>query len=40
MKTQKAYKIYSMKAIISENHCAALEGKWVLGRGIKIPCNY
>ena len=36
----KTWKIYSTKAIISENHCAALEGKMVPGRGTEIPCNY
>ena len=36
----KAWKIYSTKAIISETHRAAPEGKWVYGGGIKIPGNY
>ena len=34
------WKIYFTKAIISENHRAAPEGKWLSGRGIEIPCNY
>ena len=28
------------KAIISEKHRAAPEGKWFPSRGIEIPCNY
>ena len=30
----KTWKIYSTKAIISEHHRAAPEGKWIPGRGI------
>ena len=36
----KTRKIYSTKAVISENHRAAPEGKWVPSGGIEIPCNY
>ena len=35
----KTWKIYSTKAIISEKHWAAPEGKWFPSRGIEIPCN-
>ena len=35
----KTWKIYLTKAIISENHVAAHEGKRIPGGGIKIPCN-
>ena len=34
------WKIYLVKATISENHRVAPEGKWVPGGGIEIPCNY
>ena len=36
----KTWQIYSTKPIISENHWAAPEGKWVLSGGIEIPCHY
>ena len=36
----KSWKIYLTKAIISEKHRAAPEGKWFPSRGIEIPCNY
>ena len=29
-----------MKAIVSENHRVAPEGKWVPGGGIEIPCSF
>ena len=32
----KTRKIYWMKTIISENHSAAPEGKWISDRGIEI----
>ena len=36
----KTWKIYLTKTTFSENHGATLEGKWVYGGGIEIPCNY
>ena len=36
----KTWKIYLTKTTFSENHRATLEGKWVYGGGIEIPCNY
>ena len=36
----KTWKIYSTKAIISESHRAAPEGKWVPGGSTEIPFNY
>ena len=36
----KIWKIYSTKAIISENHCIAPEGKWAPSGGTEIPFNY
>ena len=36
---KKTWKIYSTKAIISENHRAAPEEEWVPGGGNEIPCN-
>ena len=35
----KTWKIYSTKAIFSENHRDSPEAKWVYHGGIKIPCN-
>ena len=36
----KTWKIYVVKAIVTENHRVAPEGKWVPGGGIEIPCNF
>ena len=36
----KTRKIYSVKAIFSENHRAAPEGKLIYGWDIEIPCSY
>ena len=36
----KTWKLYLVKAIVSENHRVAPEGKWVPGGGIEIPCSF
>ena len=35
-----SWKIYSIRAAVSENHRVVPEDKWVSGGGIKIPCIY
>ena len=34
------WRVYSTETILSENHRAALEGKWVPGGGIETLRNY
>ena len=36
----KTWKLYLVKAIVSENHRVAPEGKWVPGGGIEILCSF